>query len=31
MNDLGEFIGAMFGAVLILLMANVLYFIFNKD
>ena len=31
MNDLGEFICAMFGAVLILLMATGLYFIFNKD
>lgn len=31
MNDLSEFICAMFGAVLILLMATGLYFIYNKD
>ena len=31
MNDLGEFICAIFGAVLILLMATGLYFIYNKD
>ena len=31
MNDLSEFICAIFGAVLILLMATGLYFIFNKD
>ena len=31
MNDLSEFICAIFGAVLILLMATGLFFIFNKD
>ena len=31
MNDLSEFICAIFGAVLILLMATGLYFIYNKD
>ena len=31
MNDLSEFICAIFCAVLILLMATGLYFIFNKD
>ena len=31
MNNLSEFICAIFGAVLILLMATGLYFIFNKD
>ena len=31
MNDLSEFICAIFGAVLILLMGTGLFFIFNKD